>query len=143
IDAAELCLLLTGYRLDPTEGFLDPLANALARRVAAMPGRPPVDRRASITGVLRYMRRHLHRSQLVDEVGAVEALVTTERDRPRPVGVRLDHVKRRHPLGMPIRLGQASVDQKTGAVLHQAMADEAEPGLLARTLPVEPGCRIG
>ena len=66
--ATELRLLLSGHRLDPAEGFFDALADALADGVAAMPRRAPVDRRASAAGVLRDMRRHPHRSQLVDEV---------------------------------------------------------------------------
>src|SRR5919106_812256 len=110
---------------------------------AAMPRRAPVDRRASIAGVLGDMRRHIHRTQFVNEVGGVEVLVTAERDRPRPVGVGLDHMKRRHPLRMTVGLCQAGIDKEARAVLHQAMADEAQLGLLARSLAVEPGIWIG
>jgi|GEM_PF-3587645 len=39
----------------------------------------PVDRRASAADVLRHMRRHLHRSQFVDEVHRVVGLVGAER----------------------------------------------------------------
>ena len=44
------------------------------------------------TGILRHMRRHLHRAQFVDEILGVISLVGTQRDRLRPIGVRLDHV---------------------------------------------------
>jgi hypothetical protein len=42
--AAELGSLLTGDRLDPAKGFLDPLADALAHSVT------PVSRRAAVGG---------------------------------------------------------------------------------------------
>jgi hypothetical protein len=43
---------------------------------------------------------------------------------------------------MPVGAREAGTDQKPGAVLHQAVADEAELGLLARPLAVEPGVRV-
>ena len=89
------------------------------------------------------MRPHPHRSQLVDEVLRVIGLVGAERDGAGPIGERLDHVQRRHPLGMPIGPRQACIDQQPRAVLHQAVTDEAELRLLARPLAVEPGVRIG
>ena len=51
--------------------------------------------------------------------------------------------KRRHPLGMAVGRRQAGIDQEARAVLHQAVADEAELRLLARSLAVEPGIGIG
>ena len=89
------------------------------------------------------MRRHVHRAQFVDEVFGVVALVGAERDRPWPVGARLDHVQRRDPLGVAVGLGQAGVDHEPIAVLHQGMTHEAELGLLARSLAIEPRLRIG
>jgi hypothetical protein len=44
---------------------------------------------------------------------------------------------------MPVRQRQAGVDQQAMAVLHQPMSDEAQLRLLAFTLAVEPGIRIG
>ena len=61
----------------------------------------------------------------------------------RPVGARLDHVQRRDPLGMAVGLGQTGVDDQAVAVLHQRMPHEAELGLLARPLAIEPRFRIG
>src|SRR5215207_9506266 len=52
VAAAKPGLLLPGDRLDPAERLLDALADALADGVAAMPGRAPVDRRASAAAVL-------------------------------------------------------------------------------------------
>ena len=46
--------------------------------------------------------------------------------------------ERRHPFGVAASRCQASINQKAVAVLHQAMADEAELGLLARSLAIEP-----
>src|ERR1700728_1822934 len=125
IPATEPRLLLPGDRLDPAEGLLDALADALADGIAAMPGRSPINRRAAAAGVLRNMRRHLHRAQFVDEVFCVVGLVGAKRDRCRPVGTRLDHVQRSHPFGMPVGQCQAGVDQQAMTVLHQPMADEA------------------
>ena len=89
------------------------------------------------------MWRDLHRAQFVDEVLHVISLVGPERDRSRPISARLNHLQRRNPLGVPISLRQAGIDEKTVAVLHQAMAHEAEFGFLARPLAVKPGIRIG
>ena len=44
-------------RLDPAEDHLDSLTNPLADRVTGMPGRAPVDPRATPGGVLRHVRR--------------------------------------------------------------------------------------
>ena len=89
------------------------------------------------------MGRRVHRAQFIDEVLGVIALVGAERDRPRPVGARLDHVQRRDPLGMAVGLGQTGVDDEAVAVLHQRMPHEAELGFLARSLAIEPRLRIG
>ena len=84
------------------------------------------------------MRRHCHRAQLIDEVFRVVGLVGAERDRARPVGARFDHGERRYPLGVAVSRRQTRINQKAMAVLHQAMADEAKLGFLARSLAVEP-----
>lgn len=89
------------------------------------------------------MRRHPHRAQLVDEVICIISLVGSKRDRMRPVGARLDHVQRRHPLGMPAGLGQAGIDQQAMAVFHQPVVHKAELGLLALGFTVKPGVRVG
>ena len=106
-----------------------------------MPRRAAVDRRRAAARVLRHVRRRVHRAQFVDEVLGVVALVGAERDRPRPIGARLDHVQRRDPLGVAVGLGQTGVDDEAVAVLHQRMAHEAELGFLARPLAIEP--RLG
>jgi len=82
--------------------------HTLARAIAGMPCRARVDGRASIAGVLGDMRRHPHRAQFVDEVLHVIVLVAAERDRPRPVSMRLDQGERRHAFAMPVaRVRQA------------------------------------
>ncbi len=103
----------------------------------------PINRRTSTISVLRHMRRHPHRAQLIDKVFGVIGLVGSERDPAGPVGAGLDHMQRRHPLGMPIRLGQAGVDKQAMAVFHQSVPHEAELGLLALAFSVEPGVRVG
>src|SRR6185437_14999876 len=77
---AELGPLLACDRLDPAKSFLDPLANALANRIARVSRRPAVDRRGAAACVLRDVGRCVHRAQLVDEVLGVVALVGGERD---------------------------------------------------------------
>ena len=72
---------LQGDLLDPAEAFLDPLADALAHRVAGMAGGPPVDRRAAVAGVLGDVRGDLELAQCGDEAGRVEALVAADGDR--------------------------------------------------------------
>lgn len=107
-------------------------------RDAAVPGRSLVDRRTAAAGVLRNMRRHVHRTQLVDEVFCVD-FVGIKLDRCRPVGMRLDHVQGRHPFGMPVGQCQAGINQQAVAVRHQPLPDEAQLCLFAFTVAVEPG----
>ena len=85
----------------------------------------------------------VHRAQFIDEVLGVVGFVGAQRDRLRPIGARLDHVQRRNPFRMAVGPSQTGVDQKAVAVLHQRMPHEAELGLLARPLAVEPRLRIG
>src|ERR1700722_3564339 len=47
-------------------------------------------------------------------------------------------LRRRYPLGVAVSRRQTGINQKAMAVLHQAMADEAKLGFLARSLAVEP-----
>jgi hypothetical protein len=44
---------------------------------------------------------------------------------------------------VPVSQCQAGVDQHAMTILHQPMPDEAQLGLLAFALPVEPGMSIG
>jgi hypothetical protein len=76
---------VTADDLDPAESLLDALSDALAGRVARMPGRSCVDRRTAVRvgKVLVRMRPHIHRALFVDEVGRVKAAIATERDSMR------------------------------------------------------------
>jgi hypothetical protein len=58
IASSKLGLLLSGDHLDPTEGFFDSLADALADGVAGMARRAAIDRRRAPARILRHMRRH-------------------------------------------------------------------------------------
>lgn len=60
-----------------------------------------------------------------------------------PFGTRLDHVQACHACRMAVGQRQAGVEQQAVAVLHQPMAHEAQRGLLAFPLAVEPGLGIG
>jgi len=40
------------------------------------------------------MRAHIHRSQLIDEIARIIALVGAQRDACRPIGAGLDHGER-------------------------------------------------
>ena len=115
----------------------------MARGIARVSRRTAVNRRGTPIGVLRHVRRRVHRAQFIDEVLGVVGLVGAERDRPRSIAARLDHVQRRDPLGMAVGLGQAGVDNEAVAVLHQRMSHEAELGFLARSLAIKPRFRIG
>ena len=83
------------------------------------------------------------RPQLLDEVGRVIALVGAERDGARTIGMRLDHLQRREPLGVARDQGEPRVDDQPGAVLHQPVADIAELRLHARPLAIEQRLGIG
>ena len=91
-----------------------------------MAGGATVDRRATAADVLRDMRADINRAQFLDEVGGVVAPVRAQRNRAWPTGMRLDHLQRRQPLGMARDAGEPGIDDQARAVLHQAMADEAQ-----------------
>src|SRR5271166_2177506 len=71
--------------------------SALAQSVARVSRRAAVDRRRAPIGILRHVRRSVHRTQLIDEVLGVIGFVGAERNRPRPIRAQLDHVQRRDP----------------------------------------------
>src|SRR5215472_7222524 len=79
-----------GHCLGPAESFLDAFTNALGDRVAGVAGRAAVDRRTAAVGILSDMRGDRLLAQLHDKVADIVALVGTQGDRLRPVGVRLD-----------------------------------------------------
>jgi hypothetical protein len=55
----------------------------------------------------------------------------------------LDQGQRGQPLGVPRGAGRHRADHQPVAVLHQRMAHEREPRLLARSLAEQPGVGIG
>ena len=90
----EAGLLLLRDCFDPVECLLDPLTNAQADGIAAVP-------QAFVRQSQSYGRRcsvqraaSLHRAQLVDEVFCVAGFVDARRDRGRLVGTPRDHVQR-------------------------------------------------
>lgn len=141
--ASKLRLVPPGDRLDPAEALLNALADALAEPVAVMLRRARVDGRRPAAHVLRYMRRHPHRPQIVDEVLCVAALISGERDPSRPVCTRLDHMERGDTFGVAVGFRQQSSTKSGVAVLHQRMAYETQLRLLARALAIKPHVRSG
>ena len=87
------------------------------------------------------MRRHVDLAQFHDEVGGIEALVATERDR-FGFGAWLDHLERRQPFGMTGDPRQSRVDDEPVAVLHQGVTDEAELGFHTRPFAIEHGIGV-
>jgi hypothetical protein len=63
--------------LDRAEALVDALADPLARCIAGVAGRPPIERRAAIPArkVLYHVRAHVHGAELVHEVLRVVAAV--------------------------------------------------------------------
>ena len=80
---AVMGLTKTGGRLSPAEDVLDALADPPTDRIAGVAGRPPVDCRAPVGGVLRHMRRHVVLSQIANKPGHIIGLVGAQRDPPR------------------------------------------------------------
>src|SRR5258707_10009900 len=73
-------LAKAGGRLGPAEYLLDALAHPPTDRIAGVAGRPAVDCRSPVRGVLRHMRRHIVVPQIGHKPGHVVSLVCTERD---------------------------------------------------------------
>src|SRR6267378_2312327 len=73
-------LAKAGGRLGPAEYLLDALAHPPTDRIAGVAGRPAVDGRSPVRGVLRHMRRHIVVPQIGHKPGHVVSLVCTERD---------------------------------------------------------------
>src|SRR5215213_5833792 len=130
-----------GGGLGPAEGLLDPFPDDLADFVAGVSGGASIDGRAP--GLGGHVRGNVDRAQLVDEVLGVIPLVGAERDAPRSVSARLDHVERGDALGVAVGLGEAGVHDQAMPVLHERMAHEAQPGFAAQSLAIEPRVGIG
>jgi hypothetical protein len=108
-----------------------------------MPRRATVDLRRTPTRILGHMRRHLHRTQFVDEILSVIGFVSAQGNRLTPIRPRLDHVKRSDPLAVSLGLRKAGVNHQAVPVLHQGARHEAELGLLALAFAIEPRFGIG
>ena len=74
------------------------------------------------------MRRRPELQQIRDEIAGVEAAIGSDGNAPlaRRGGYALDHLDRRHPLGMAGNASRLDVDDEAVAVLHQDMPLVAE-----------------
>src|SRR6516164_10677363 len=131
------------HRFGPAEGLLDALADALGDAIAGMAGGAAVNGRAAPALVLRDMGSDGLLAQFHDKVTSVVALVGTECDRLRPVGMRCDQRQCRQALGVAGGAGRHRADDQTVAVLHQRMAHKTQPRFFAGSLAKEPGIGIG
>jgi hypothetical protein len=65
---AVMGLRKAGGTFGPAKHLLNALAHPPIERIAGVPGRPPVDCRPPIGGVLRYVRPHVARAQIGDKL---------------------------------------------------------------------------
>jgi hypothetical protein len=89
------------------------------------------------------MGGHGFLAQLHHKIGAVIALVGGQRDRLRPIGMRFDQRQCRQPLGVARSARGHRTDDQAVAVLHQGVAQETQPRLLARFFATETGIGVG
>ena len=129
-------------RLQPSEDLFDPFPLLLTHGVARMAGGPFINRTGTVCRVLGHMGRHLPRPQILDELVCVIVLIPTQRD-PACGGPGVQQGDRRLPFRRAGRRGEARVHDQSMPILHQHMPHEAQLGLLARRLLVQPGLRIG
>jgi hypothetical protein len=121
-----------GHCLGPAQSFLDAFANALGNRLAGIADRAAVGCRKKAVGILSDMRGDRRLSQFHHKVaGGIIALVHNRRDRLWPVSMRSDQRECRQALGMARTAGCHRADDQAVAVLHQRVADEAQPRLFA------------
>src|SRR6201985_2410566 len=131
------------HGLGPAEGFLDAFANALGDRIAGMPGSAAVDRRTAAVGILSDMRGDRLVAQLHHKLAGIVALIGTQRNRLRPVGMRFNQGQRRQALGMARSAGRHRANDQAVAVLHPRVAHENQPRLLAGSFAVETSVGVG
>jgi hypothetical protein len=95
---------------------------------------------------MREVRRHVRRGvepvQAGNEVRGVVGPVGADHD-PVPARHALDQHHGGGALGEAARLREPRSHDQARAVLHQQVAHEAEPGLLARALAEQPRLRVG
>jgi len=139
--SADLHLAQQTDRLAPTEGLLDPLADALADRVPRVTGGAAINGRTAVHGVLGDVRRGIAAAQLVDEVGRVVAPIGTDRHAVAP-GQADAHVHGGRALPGAAGWGQFVIHDQAVAVLHLNMALVAKLRALASALAVQPRLRI-
>ena len=130
-------------RLDPAEDLLDPLAHALAHRVARPTGGAQVERRAARPPlILRHVGSDLERAAARHERRRVVALVAGHRDPARPANL-LQHLQPLLAFGPTAGLTHAQIDHQSVAILHQHAFGVTEPGLFAGALLRQPRFGIG
>ena len=113
--------------------LLNPLADSLADRIPRMPGRPPVDRTASPTGVLCHMGRDAAFAQVGDTGLGVVAFVRSQRLGMEPIVPQLvDQLRAPHPI-RPCRW-PASPESRPGARCDfpSARGRRSQAGFFAR-----------
>ena len=129
----------TADGLAPPKNLFHQLALLQADRIAHMSGRAAIDRRA---GLLRcHMRRHLHLTQRLHEVGGVVTLVRTQRvarlERPGR------HLQGRFSFRLASGLCRFNINHQAVTVLHQGVPHVAQARFVARALLEEPRLIIG
>jgi hypothetical protein len=139
--APDLRLSHAGRRFHPPKPFPDVFTDPLGVCVAGVSVGAPVNGPLA-AGILRDVRRHVHLAKLGHKVGSIKALVGCKGDWVRPLGALLDHLQRRQAFGMARDPRQARIDIDPIPVFHQRMPDEAELGLLTRTLAIKRGAGI-
>ena len=142
LEATEFDFAQQPHRLQPPEDLFDPFALLLTHGVAGMAGGPSINGTGTVRRVLGHMGRDLHRPQILDERVRVVVFVAPQRH-TLSARALADHCQRRLPLRRTGRLGEARIHDQSMPVLHQDMTQEAQLGLLARRLLVQPGLRIG
>src|SRR6516164_8916943 len=115
--ATVMGLAKAGGRLGPAKHLLNALAHLPTDRIARVTGRPTIDGRSPIGGVLRHMRRHVVRAQIGDKLGHIIGLIGTERD-PMIAGVVRHHLERGLAFRRPGGQSQTRVDHQSMPVLH-------------------------
>ncbi len=120
-------LVQSGCDLDPAKWLLDPLADALADRIAGMAGGAAVNGGSPAGQVLRYVRRNTHCLQVRHVLCRIISLVSSERD-AAPACCLRDHGFGGVAFRPICRTCGPDIDDQSMSVLDQQMAHVTEPG---------------
>lgn len=131
--------------LHPAEYLFNSFSDALAYRVAGVPGCAAIDGRASLSfGIGSHMRSNLPASKRLNKTPGVVSLVSTEGLwLDTFAGLMLEHILGGFPLRGPVGSRNLEINKKSVSIFHKGMSPVRESGFLPFGFSHQETLRVG